>query len=91
MTTLDSEEHVEDLSAESRTNVALNNDEMDEDFEDPFTSRSPSKRSKRGPLTSQDELDRSFDDSEEDDIIGGHRGGPAATPRNYPVQDTVNL
>ncbi|KAL3919456.1 MAG: hypothetical protein SGILL_003744 [Bacillariaceae sp.] len=77
----------------SRDPIVLTSFSMDEDFEDPFTSRSPSKRSKRGPLTSQDELDvRSYDTEEEDDIIGHHRGGgPSTAPRTYPVQDTVNL
>jgi hypothetical protein len=70
--------------------IVLTSFSMDEDYEDPFTSTSPSKRSKRGPLTSQDELDRSFD-SEENPIVASFRGGPATTPRNYPVQDTVNL
>jgi hypothetical protein len=57
---------------------------------DPFTSRVPSKRSKRGPLGSQDELDRGMGD--EESVVGNHRGGGNGnSPRMYALADTVDL
>lgn len=61
----------------------------EEDLEaDPFTSRSRSKRSSRGPLGSQDELERDGDGG----IVGGPRGKiNGHSPRSYALNDTVDL
>jgi hypothetical protein len=75
-----------------------------DDFDDHYGAvTSPSRRVKRGPLTSQDELDGSS--TYEDYVLGSsHRGGGtnnyhididhdnnSQSPRTYPIQDTVNL
>ncbi len=88
------------VQLDSRGNpIIITTVNSDGDWEDPYTSwednfktRSPSKRSRSrlGPLTSQDELDRSIED-EEDSILGSHRGDKSTTQRPYPMQDTVNL
>lgn len=57
--------------------------------DDPYTSASPPRRSERGPLFSQDELDH---------VVGNRRGftmqhheSPAKQGRQYRASDTVNL
>ncbi|KAG7369318.1 WD40-repeat-containing domain protein [Nitzschia inconspicua] len=67
---------------------------FDDDSDDPFTARSPSRRSKRGPLTLQDELDRPVSKTILRNDLGSPRGANSvavAETRTYPIQDTVNL
>ncbi|KAG7348605.1 laminin G domain containing protein [Nitzschia inconspicua] len=67
---------------------------FDDDSDDPYTARSPSRRSKRGPLTLQDELDRPVSKTMLRNDLGSPRGANSvAVPetRTYPIHDTVNL
>jgi hypothetical protein len=74
----------------SRDPIVMASVSVGEEYEmDPFTSRSPSKRSKRGPLTSQDELELTFQESEEEET--GNSRGTGISPRSYGTNDTVNL
>jgi hypothetical protein len=71
--------------------VVMTSFSLENDTDDPFTSSSPSRRSERGPLGSQDELEQSFENEEEEDDENCSQRGRKESARSYAAHDTVKL